>query len=46
MSEVIQIVQDPVVDTSLIVVRGAAGTTPVAVTVASENPYVVGIGSA
>ena len=46
MSEVIQIVQDPVVDTSLIVVRGAAGTTPVAVSVASENPYVVGIGSA
>ena len=46
MSEVIQIVQDPVVDTSPIVVRGAAGTTPVAVTVASENPYVVGIGSA
>lgn len=40
------VVSDPVVDTKLQVVRGFANSTPAAVTVASQNPYLICIGSA
>ena len=45
-SEIMHVLQDPTVDTSLAVLRGAAGTTPAANTVVSDNPYIVCIGSA
>lgn len=45
-AELMHIVQDPVADTSLTVIRGAAGTTPAANTIVSDNPYIVCIGSA
>lgn len=44
--EIMHVVQDPVGDTAVSVIRGMAGTTPGAVTVASENPYIICIGSA
>jgi hypothetical protein len=45
-SERMQVLQDPIVDTSINVLRGAAGTTPEVITYATHNPYLVCIGSA
>jgi len=44
--ELVRVSADPSSDTSLTVVRGVAGTTAAAVTVASENPHLIEAGSA
>ncbi len=45
-SEVMYVLTDPIVDTSINVLRGAAATTPEVLTVGTHNPYLVCIGSA